>query len=105
MTVETKDGYDSGFIIGSLLDLVRVAYDVQVMKHESEDTWICSGSFKVKDEWFTLACKGKSYQGSFLALLHAIVEWKQGDKVPESVNVGQGKCHPIETLAEMEEKS
>ncbi len=104
MSIVTKDGYDSGYIINGLLDLVRVAYEVKVMKHESEDLWICSGSFRVKGEWFTLACRGTSYQGSFLALLQSIVKWKQDDKMPEDVIMGQGKHHPIETLADMMEK-
>jgi hypothetical protein len=105
MSVTTKDGYDSGEIINGLLGLVRVAYDVKVMKHETEESWICSSSFLVDDEWFTLACKGSSYQGAFLELLHEICVWKQTGKMSDKIQMGEGERHPIETLIDREKEN
>ncbi len=94
--MKTTDGYDSGEIINQLLNLVRISFDVEVLKHNTLNEWICSVTFKKDGEPFTIACKNHSYQQSFLDLLYTINNWKTTGKIPENVRLS-GE-HPYKTI-------
>jgi len=87
--------------IDYLLNLVGRAYDVQIMKHNTEKLYVCSSTFRHDGEYFTLAVKGVNYRSTFSELLHTIVKWKEDGKLPDNVVMGEGKRHPIETIIDM----
>jgi hypothetical protein len=88
--------------VKELLNIVRLAYDVQVIKREDADEWICSGVFKDDmDQEMTLAVKGREYEPTLVELLFTMAKWKQDGQPPEKVKFNQADAHPIDSLAEI----
>lgn len=93
--------YDSGELINNMLSLVMQAYDVDVMKNDDTGEWIVSSTFRSDGEYFTIACKGLSYQGTFLDLLYNIVNWKKNKEVPDRIKIVNNGLHPIENIKDL----